>query len=78
MHKLKSVNDLISASQTTTDNAEGALASELEEEYEPVDEEEDLLAPDGEEGKAALRNASLALSKVVDVDLDEGWKEGAP
>ena len=43
---------------------------------EPVDEEEDFLVSDTEEGSAAITNAQLALSKTVDVDVDGGWKVG--
>ena len=43
---------------------------------EPVDEEEDFLVSDTEEGNAAITNAQLALSKTVDVDVDGGWEVG--
>lgn len=43
-----------------------------------VDEEDDFLASDGEESEAAAKNAQLAASHVIDVDIDGGWKVGSP
>lgn len=40
-------------------------------------EEDDFLASDGEESQAAVKNAKLAISHVIDVDIDGGWKEGS-
>lgn len=54
-----------------------AVASAKEDDVVDQEDEEDAL--DGEEGqKAALTNAQLALSRIVDVDIDGGWKEGEP
>ncbi|KAF9509239.1 hypothetical protein BS47DRAFT_1377634 [Hydnum rufescens UP504] len=43
---------------------------------EPIEEEEEFLISDTEEGSAAITNAQLAMSKTVDVDVDGGWKVG--
>jgi hypothetical protein len=43
---------------------------------EPIEEAEDFLISDTEEGSAAVTNAQLAMSKTVDVDVDGGWKVG--
>ncbi|KAF9504468.1 hypothetical protein BS47DRAFT_1368773 [Hydnum rufescens UP504] len=43
---------------------------------EPIEEEEEFLISDAEEGSAAITNAQLAMSKTVDVDVDGGWKVG--
>ena len=40
--------------------------------------EDDFLVSDAEENQAAVKNAQLATSHAIDVDIDGGWKEGSP
>jgi DNA ligase-1 len=81
--RLRNVNDLMKVARNNPDNDprmggdEEASAAENEGDHH-VDEEDDFLVSDGEESQAAVKNAQLAVSRVIDVDIDGGWKEGSP
>lgn len=79
---LKTVNDLVKVAKgktaSNTVKEEPTSSAEQEEGDPPLEEEDDFLASDGEEAEAAVKNAQMALSHVIDVDVEGGWKEGAP
>lgn len=56
---------------------DASSAVENDNAVEP-EEEDDFLVSDGEEEKAASKNAQLALTHIIDVDVEGGWKVGAP
>jgi len=78
--KPKTVNDLMhSPKQKIALVPSPAAAEESGEDEVPIEEdEEDFLVSDGEESKAAVKAAQLALTRTVDVDVDGGWKFGDP
>lgn len=59
----------------TKDEASSA-AEDDEHPDDAPEEEDDFLVSDGEEAEAAAKNAAMAASRVVDVDIDGGWKQG--
>lgn len=79
----RTVNDLMKAAKKKTvpdpmEDEEASSAVENEEGNVLPEEEDDFLASDGEETEAAAKNAQMALSRILDVDIDGGWKEGTP
>lgn len=82
--KLKTVNDLMKTSRRKApakpeDEDEAMSAAENEGNDDiAAEEEDDFLVSDGEESKAATKNAQLALSRIIDVDIEGGWKVGSP
>ncbi|KAF8321224.1 DNA ligase I [Clavulina sp. PMI_390] len=83
---MKSVNDLMKSGKRKApavveedeEEAASAASDGGEDEIPPEEEEDDFLVSDGEETKAAVKNAQMALSHVIDVDVDGGWKPGSP
>jgi len=78
--RLKTVNDLMKAARKKPENSpkieddEEVSTAENEDDHQ----EDDFLVSDTEENQAAVKNAQLATSHVIDVDIDGGWKEGSP
>lgn len=70
--KSKASNDVVeneAVSAASDADGEGGM---------PLEDEDDFLVSDSEETEAAAKNAQMALSRVLDVDIDGGWNEGAP